>query len=107
MDAPWGQMPMNNFVPASGINPAINGSLRAWKWLADIFASRSSIMAIERGDTLNVLTYEFIDKKPNGLTDVWDAEKIAWEVQQVIVSGALTSTLSALIVAAGVLVLSF
>lgn len=93
MQAPWGLEGLVNYTPA-GASAAVNGSQRAWKWLADkSIASKSSVLSIEKGDTLNIIAYELKDKVPsttlpNPPPDVWDPAVPQWVVMQWTVSGA-------------------
>ncbi len=43
-------------------------------------------MSVEKGDTINVLAYEMIDKVPDVLA--WDGERISWQISQFVVSGS-------------------
>lgn len=69
---------MTQYQALTASTPEVKGYQRAWKWLADYDASRTSVMSIEKGDTLNVLAYEFIDQTAGALT--WNSEKVAWHV---------------------------
>lgn len=89
MQAPWGLEGLVNYTPAGA--SAVNGSQRAWKWLADkSIASKSSVLSIEKGDTLNIIAYELKDKVPNTtpLSDVWDPAVPQWVVMQWTIAGA-------------------
>jgi hypothetical protein len=37
-------------------------------------------MSVEKGDTLNVLAYEFIDKTAVNGVNAWNPEKVVWRV---------------------------
>ena len=83
IDAPWGLSTMTKYSRANGSTPEVKGSQRAWKWLADYGASTTSIMSIEKGDTINVLAYELIDKTA-AFPTLWEGEKIQWHVSQFV-----------------------
>ena len=80
----------------------VKGNQRAWKWLADTKAAvKSTAFAAEPGDYLNVLVYEFIDKKapaPGG-QDEWIPETVRWVVCQLYIDGATRLTATAALLA--------
>lgn len=98
IDAPWGLFPMKAYTAGA------SGEQRAWKWLANNTASKSSIFSVEAGDKLNILAYEFIDKTDNA--GAWNPEKVRWAGFQYTVTGAHSRAVTAA-VAAGALLLSF
>jgi hypothetical protein len=49
-------------------------------------------MSVEKGDTINVLVYEMIDKVPDFLA--WEGEKISWYTSQFVVSGSSATNAS-------------
>ena len=70
---------MNDWAPAN------KGSLRAWHFLADEGADRTKVFRIEKGDSLNILYYEFIDKSAGTATagqTYGIPETFLWEVSQ-------------------------
>ena len=49
-------------------------------------------MSVEKGDTINVLAYEMIDKVPD--IQAWDGERIRWHIAQFVVSGSSATNAS-------------
>lgn len=100
----WGYNTLTNYNGATV--PVTKGSIRAWMFLADVGADLTRVMSIEKGQTLQVLLYEFRDKKPGtcntgvawttaagtggctgGTNKVYE---YAWWVTSVSVSGAVS-----------------
>ena len=65
MDAPWAFFDIHQYVPGKCACKEELGQQRAWHWLADSNADRSKLFAIETGNTLNILVYEFVDMVPD------------------------------------------
>jgi hypothetical protein len=72
VDAPWGLLDM--------VDDQTTGSQMAWKWLADYNASTSAIMSIEKGDKLNIMVYEYLDKVPTVGFDTWEPAVIKYKI---------------------------
>ena len=56
---PWAFGTLNNY---NSVGP-VNGNIRAWHFLADIGQDETLMWSINKDNTINVLFYEFIDKK--------------------------------------------
>jgi len=61
LDAPWGLGALTKPVAAVGTTAAVDGKIRAYKWLGDKGSKDSKVWQIEKDDKLNVLAYEFVD----------------------------------------------
>lgn len=90
MAAPWGFSKITDYAAASGSLSEVKGSVRAWHWLADKDADRTTVWAVEKDDTLNILVYEMIDKNAVSPANVWTAESYHWYAKTVKVAGAMS-----------------
>lgn len=56
---PWAH---GNVVQYNSVGP-VKGSVRAWHYLGDVGSDITKVWTIEKADVLNILLFEFIDKK--------------------------------------------
>jgi hypothetical protein len=80
--------------------------LRAWHFLAEEGADRTKVFRIERGDYLNILYYEFIDKSAGSASagqTYGNPEVFQWDVSQKLVSRATALEISLALAALTVL----
>lgn len=86
------------------------GQVTAWHYLADIGADLSRTFAIEAGDTLQILLYEYFDKFgciTPGVSNWSNPPYISWWVTEVTLTGATTNLLGVATFATALAALSF
>lgn len=88
VDKPWGSVYL---TPEAQLLGATKHQMRVWHYLGDEGADRNKVFAIEKGDYLNVLFYEYVDKSQGSASagSAWgNAEEYRWDVKQVQVASA-------------------
>ena len=62
----------------------VKGSIRAWHYLGDVGSDINKVWSIEAKNVLNVLLYEYVDKKKGAAANgaLWGSTgSYAWYVQ--------------------------
>ena len=85
IDKPWGFSSVTDYAGAS------KGKVQAWHFLGDkgYPADCTKLLCMEKGDTIQVLFYEFRDRNGGTAGGAWtNADSIKWDVKTFTVKGA-------------------